>query len=82
MANTEWLEIFRVWPPEKLASHVGKLEEQIEVFSSQQIGSKSYVKDLGELRGALSAAARVVKERTRPNPGAGIIDFSNITFRR
>lgn len=80
MASPEWLEIFRSYTPEDLATMVTDLKKQIGVFTSQQVGSKSYTKDLGELRGQLSAAIRVQNERANPrgNPGFGITDFSGV----
>lgn len=80
MASPEWLEIFRSYTPEELAAQIVDLKKQVSVFTSQQVGSKSYTKDLGELRGQLSAAIRVQKERANPrgNPGFGITDFSKV----
>lgn len=77
MASPEWLEIFREWDAAKLQAHIQNLEEQISVFTTQQVGQKSYVKDLAELRGQLSSAYRVKKERAnRGNPGVFVTDFS------
>ncbi len=80
MASPEWLEIFRSYAPDELAAHVGTLKRQISVFTQQAVGSKSYVKDLRELKEQLSAAVRVQKERAQPgNPAVGITDFSRLT---
>lgn len=77
MANTEWLEIFRSWDLPKLQAHEAKLEEQISVFSSQGVGSKNYTKDLGELRGQLSALVRVKGEKSgKAAPRVIVTDFS------
>jgi len=81
VANPEWLEIFDNWDGPKIQKHITELEEQISVFTSQGVGQKNYVKDLAELRGQLSAAYRVLKNRRQPlgsNPGFGISDFSNV----
>lgn len=79
MANPEWLEIFRSYGVEELAGHIANLKQEISVYATQQIGSKSYTKDLAELRGQLSAAVRVQKERsTRGNPSVGIADFRRV----
>jgi hypothetical protein len=81
VANPEWIEIFRSYTPEELSAHVQKLKGQISVFTAQQIGSKSYTKDLNELRGQLAAAVRVRNERgasTVSNPFVGVVDFSGI----
>jgi hypothetical protein len=79
MASPEWLEIFRSYSPEALAAQVEELKKQVSVFTSQQVGSKSYTKDLGELRGQLSAAIRIQNERANPGQaGFGITDFSRV----
>lgn len=81
MASPEWLEIFRSYTGEELAAQITELKKQVSVFSSQQVGSKSYTKDLGELRGQLSAAIRVQKERSQEpgvNQSVGVTDFSRI----
>jgi hypothetical protein len=79
MANPEWLEIFRSYSPEKLAQRITELEQEVSVYAQQAVGSKSYVKDLAELRGQFAAAVRVQKERaTRTNPAVGVTDFSGI----
>ena len=80
MANPEWMEIFRSWEPVKLAAHVAELEKQISVFAMQNVGQKGYTKDLGELRGQLSAAVRIQTERGLPaNQSVGVTDFSRIS---
>jgi hypothetical protein len=77
MANPEWMEIFRSWEPVKLAAYVAELEKQISVFATQNVGQKGYTKDLGELRGQLSAAVQIQTERgLPPNQSVGVTDFS------
>ena len=82
MASPEWLEIFRSYTPQELADQIATLKRQVSVFTQQSVGGKSYVKDLAELRGQLSAAVRVQNERGQPadeNYGVGVTDFSRIT---
>jgi len=77
MASPEWLEIFRNWDGPKIRLHIERLERQISVFTEQAVGQKSYVKDLAELRGQLSAAYRILKEQSgRGNPSTFVTDFS------
>ena len=80
MASPEWLEIFRSYTADELASHVVSLKKQITVFSSQTVKDKSYTKDLGELKSQLSSAIRIQTERRQP-PGSSrmtVADFSGI----
>jgi hypothetical protein len=79
MASPEWIEIFEGWDSDKIRAHMTRLEGDISVYVSQGIGSKNYTKDLGELRGQLAAATRVLKGRsTKGNGGVGVSDFSNV----
>lgn len=82
MANPEWLEIFRSYSGDELTTRIVELKEEVSVYASQQIGSKSYTKDLGELRGQLSAAIRIQNERrnSTTNPGVMVTDFSRRTL--
>ena len=80
MADPVWMEIFASWDAAKLAAHVAELEKHISVYSMQGVGNKTYQKDLNELKGQLSAAVRVTKERGMPSgQSAGIIDFSRVS---
>jgi hypothetical protein len=79
MASPEWIEIFEGWDTEKIRAHMTRLEGDISVYVSQGIGSKNYTKDLGELRGQLAAATRVLKARaSKGNSGFGVSDFSTV----
>lgn len=77
MASPEWFEIFRSYTPEELATHISSLKQEISVYAAQAVGSKSYTKDLAELRGQLSSAIRVQNERAGVSPNTGITDFSS-----
>lgn len=79
MANPEWVEIYSTYSPAELQVRIDELRKSVSVFTQQSSGSKSYVKDLAELRGQLSAAVRVQKMRsTRENYGRGVTDFSRM----
>lgn len=80
MAAPEWMEIFRSWSTPQLQAQIDTLNKQISVFSTQQVGSKSFTKDLRELRDQLSSAVRTLNERSLPpgNDRVGITDFRNI----
>lgn len=79
MASPEWLEIFRSYTPEELTAHITALKKEISVYAAQQVGSKSYTKDLAELRSQLSSAVRVQSERSSSAPAAaGVGDFSAV----
>lgn len=79
MASPEWCEIFRSYTPDELAAHVTSLKQEISVYATQAVGSKSYTKDLGELRAQLSSAIRVQNERgSTGNVSVGVTDFSKL----
>ncbi len=78
MASPEWIEIFRSYTQDELFAHVAKLKQNISVFSQQAVGSKSFTRDLNELRSQLAAAVRVQNERSqgsRVNQSVGVTDF-------
>lgn len=73
----EWVETFRSWTAEELAAHIVSLKGQLSIFSSQGVGSKSFTRDLAELRTQLSAATRAMTEKNQTNVGSsGVTDFS------
>lgn len=79
MASPEWIETFRSFTGEELAAQILALKKQISVYSSQQIGSKSYVKDMSALKDQLHAAVRVQNERSHSSQGSGgYVDFSQV----
>ena len=81
VSNADWNQIFRSYTTEELIAHRDSLKSQITIFSQQSIGSKSFTRDLKELRDQLSSAVFVLAERSRPagqNLGVGITDFSQI----
>ncbi len=76
------METFRSYSTEELDTEIAELKRQKSLFSSQNIGSKSYTKDLRELRDQLQAAIRVKNERSQ-GPCArsfGTTDFSHARF--
>lgn len=77
MASPEWVEIFESYSPAELAARIAELKEEVSVYSQQNVGTKSYTKDLAELRGQLAAAVRVQKQRTfSRNRSVGVTDHS------
>jgi len=79
MAASDWAEIYRSYSPEELATEIVELKKQKSVFSSQQIGSKSYTKDLQMLQSQLQAAIRVQNGRKAPEGEfSGVVDFSGV----
>lgn len=81
MANADWIMIFRSFTTEELAAKRTELISQMSVFASQSIGSKSFSKDLRELRDQLASLTFVQKERSLPtgtNPSIGVTDFSGV----
>lgn len=72
-----WLETYKSYDGDELQDRIDELKSQISVFSSQGIGSKTFTRDLGELRDQLAAATRAKRELGQPNVGnSGTTDFS------
>jgi hypothetical protein len=82
MASQEWIEIYRSYTSDELDTAISDLKQQETLFTQQSVGSKSFSKDLRELRDKLHAAERVRNERSQSaaNQGFGIPDFSNVRF--
>ncbi len=82
MASSEWQEIYRSYTSDELAAAITALKEQESLFSAQQVGSKSYTKDLRELRDKLHAAVRVQNERSLSpaHKNYGTTNFGGLSF--
>jgi hypothetical protein len=82
MASQEWIEIYRSYSSAELDKAISDLKEQESLFTEQSIGSKSFAKDLRELREKLHAAIRVKSERSQSpeTKSWGIPDFSQARF--
>lgn len=78
-AYIEWLETFRAYDADELSDQIEKLKGQISIFSSQSVGSKTFTRDLGELRTQLSAATRAMSEKGQTGrTNSGVTDFSRV----
>ena len=79
MARADWIFIFRSYTTDALTAQKDNLISQMSVFSQQNVGSKSFTRDLVELRDQLGAATFVLQERGFPvNQCIGTKDFSCI----
>ena len=80
MASPEWLEIYATYSDAELVAEVAALKRQNSIFSSQTVGSKSFTRDLQELKNKLSSAIRVQTERGQSanNKNWSVTDFSRI----
>ena len=77
MALSDWEEIYRAYEPAELTAEIVLLRKNVGVFASQQTGSRSYTKDLRELRDRLQAAQRVQEGRSRgAYPAVALVDVS------
>ena len=74
-----WLETYRSYSSDELNTRITELKKEISVFSSQAAGSKSFTRDLAELRDQLAAAIRAKKENGTPNVSTdGRVDYSGV----
>jgi small-conductance mechanosensitive channel len=81
MAASDWVEIYATYTGEELSAEIEQLKKLATPLSSQQIGSKSYTKDLREVRDRLQAANRVLRTRNASAEDyTAIADFSRVTF--
>jgi len=79
MASQEWIEIYRSYSGDELDDEIDSLKQQLSIFSSQSVGSKSFTRDLETLKNRLHAATRVKKEMGQPDVGSsGVTDFSGV----
>jgi hypothetical protein len=80
MAAADWAEIYASYTDVELASEIEDLKKLASPFASQQVGSKSYTKDLREVRDRLQAANRVKRMRNyREEDFTAVADFSGVT---
>jgi hypothetical protein len=82
MAMTDWQEIYRTYSSAELQEEIIALKKLAIPLSSQQLGSKSYTKDLREIRDRLQAATRLL---THGGVGSSddytaVPDFSGVRF--
>jgi hypothetical protein len=81
MAASDWVEIYATYSAGELAAEIDALKKLATPLSSQQIGSKSYTKDLREVRDRLQAANRVLRTRNASAADyTAVADFSRIEF--
>lgn len=79
MAAKDWSEIYDSYSVEELTEEISSLKKQKSVFVTQQVGSKSFTRDLGELRDQLQAAIRVKNLKSAdPDAFSGRVDFSGV----
>jgi hypothetical protein len=72
-----WLETYRSYSGDELNDEIDSLKRQKSIFVSQAIGSKSFTRDLAELRDQLAAAIRA--KQNQSNVGnSGATDFSGV----
>lgn len=83
MAMTDWQEIYRTYSTEELQAEIAALKKLAVPLSSQQLGSKSYTKDLKEIRDRLQAAIIVLNpslSQGYENNFTAVPDFSGVRF--
>jgi hypothetical protein len=80
MATADWVEIYHGYTAPELQAVIDKLKRQIDTpYDSQTEGSKSYQKNLVELRTRLQAATRVLRQKKGQAPAPyAVADFSGI----
>jgi hypothetical protein len=80
MATADWVEIYHGYTAPELQAVIDKLKRQIDTpYDSQTEGSKSYQKNLAELRTRLQAATRVMRQKKGQAPASyAVADFSGI----
>jgi hypothetical protein len=79
MASQEWIEIYSSYGSTELDTEIANLKSEITVYSSQALGSKSFTRDLAELKDRLHAAIRAQKSLGQTNVGnSGTTDFSGV----
>jgi hypothetical protein len=81
MAASDWVEIYQAYSDEELRKEIVDLKKLAVPFTGQTVGSKSYEKDLREVRDRLQAAIRVLKARGGAGSEAewsAVADFSSV----
>ena len=81
MASTDWMEIYRDYTGVELDAEIVTLKKEATFYISQNVGEKSYQKNLEMIQQRLHAAIRVRNERrNRDQPNWGVPDFSRGIF--
>ena len=81
MAASDWIEIYSTYTDEQLVAEQTELRKMAAPFSSQTIGSKSYTKDIREVRDRLQAIVRVRKNKSATSEDfSAVADFSGADF--
>jgi hypothetical protein len=80
MTSQEWLEWYRnEYTADELQDEVDSLKEQLSIFASQSVGSKSFTRDLEALKQRCNAASRAKLEKGKINVGnSGVTDYSRV----
>ena len=77
MASAEWMEVYRSYSLDELREEITTLRGENSAFTAQATGSKSFTRDLLNLRDRLQAATRVQNERGNlQKPSGGTVDYS------
>jgi hypothetical protein len=76
MAASDWVEIYQAYSDEELTKEIADLKKLAVPFTGQTVGSKSYEKDLREVRDRLQAAIRVLN--ARGGAGASEADWTAV----
>lgn len=77
MADVAWIEIYSSYTSDELTDAIDRLKGEISIYRTQSLGSKSFERDLQELKNQLQAAIRV--KGTLPQTGnSGVMDFSGV----
>lgn len=81
----DWIFIYRSYTTAELQTELTTVKEEQSVFTQQSQGSKSFARDIRELRDKLFAITYVLRERGAITPvkpsiniGEGVVDFSAI----
>lgn len=82
MAMTDWQEIYGTYSVAELQEEITALKKLAVPLMSQQVGSKSYTKDLREIRDRLQAATRMLHQSSAgsANDYTAVPDFSGVKF--
>lgn len=79
MSNGSWNLIYRGYSSEDLLAERDNLRSQLSIFATQSVGSKSFTRDLRELRDRLEACQFVVNERGQLVKHSEVtVDFSQL----
>jgi hypothetical protein len=76
MSYINWTEIYGDYSDDQLAEEIAKLKKQVDAYTSQSVGGKSYTKDVRLVQDQLQGAIRVKNSRRGTESFTGIADFS------